>query len=1836
MDALELSRWTRFAAKGGIGKCTAVQDCVAESGEDLMFLKDDEITVLMQIPEFDGIYLGYCEGVVGKFQAHTVRFHSKLKRPVMTKRNSAAMASRVKSPAAASPSPTLDSTYRNSSSSTPVSSDPSTPQTPAFTAYPSLKAGSNNLPSFKDRSVTSRSPSASLGSAPAAAIIPPVDTASPNHAHNPSLAQSDRSKHSQGTTSSGDLDFGMPRTMSPPSMYEETGLHARQPSIASVLSSESAAREIDRQSKDSGLDMDQVLAPGRSNSARFSYASSTARSRSPSSVLHLNASHTLSTSSNSLHDEERLEARLSIASAMSDGEVGIGLSLLASLGAVGQSVGSSFEQRALTPSPISENVTAVFPRPPSTQFPIVTSSDPVNPFGTFGESVEPVRGRLDSIDEQSGGGIQDFHPSSARPGSLATDSVESKETDSSESDETTALGHSQAYKSFQPPSSTAPSARSESVYSSSSSQPSPSPQLVPTDFALPSPTFPSPNFKFPAQRPPLDSTPTTEPALSGIPPSRSSTLSHGSGASASEWEGASDIYDNYLYRFSMASKSSRLSQTSMASKSGFNHRSIPSTSTMPPAAVGSLTGRGNSLTMSNLGPISSQISGRETSPDVDVAVGSQVDHPEDQEPLYSSLSTDSTDTSATVTPSQIPPRYDSLTMQRAPSVTASIPLRLRQSVGSAHSPHHSDEESDDESIYSRLSSKPSLSLLEAHAASLLSPENQNMVNTTSALKVVKNSPTPNTLSFDNDILTKGRSSGRRPLPLDLTKDHPRSSATGSTNDMIGPSPLLHTHWGSPVSSTGMSTSSLYEDGSSAGYPTPPLTNVRASADEEGKISESSREEQRRPLVIDDDEELPSHAINPDEAEVDMSLATMESVDIQFTDDGRHSVQSSRSSHKSKNETFGIPPLHITSDPLSPGVQLQPVSPLSAGPSESPGSATSPYSLGDLPMELLPPAAPSPLPPPSPTVGNPIPRPSLAELRGYPESAAQGQRQSLFLPHPNAPKASVESPGPMYIRQVDNSQASQLRQGPDPKKMASKVLRMILDSPPPQYPMVMLPPPSTMPIRGTTKHGVLPNPPIPLPRGPAIYARVDIDLASSNGPVPITFGLEPMGPPPLPLSRAPSALASASPPQPSPSSPHHPLPAFGHQQQQLLSPQNYVKRSVTASASLPSTISNVHAPPSATIAAPQMVYDAITPKDEARPVKLRPRSKSFSTGLTSSVGEQPLSLPSPPPLRSRGSSTSLSSMSHVQPPLSPTAPSTNSSPSRPSLSRPASNSKLRNMFSPSPLSTPFNRNTRTASLTGGNKPPSSPLAASFGPSSSTTPSQLRKVTSMASFSTTSSPPSKSSLSRAPGVEISDPQSTSSTAIRRKSTDRTSNFGKDSDSVSVISLRSQAMSPPLVGRQSSLHTKFSMPNLRRTNNSRDESLSPSITENETMQVKDMDFELVRPNFPISEGRSSEDSGFPGLGRKSESGAAEVVHLRSDSPAISISSGISGTSRVATGIPSDSAAFRSKASSKASDSEASMDAHRQREQKWMTLISTVPAAQTAKNKKVRKLLGEGVPSSVRYLVWAHLTNAKSKGVAGVYSQLSKRVRVAAFADMERDVKRCFGEHPHLQSTEGPLISLLQGYLTMVPDVQYSTGLTLIAGHTLLLAPEEDGFWIFVSMMDSALRPYFSRNSTQMEVDAALFSRALEANDADTAKKVLIDMSMNPAHICYPWFTTLFVGSLPGDYVNRVWDLFLYEGVPILIRVGLAIIYCCRRAILEATSEDAVLQYLKRPAATWLPPSPDAFVTLAFSFKLKDDDVRKQRVKMEKQVKKQAQGQGTRFIANGSGISLPRGGRN
>ncbi|SPO26219.1 related to MDR1 - Mac1p interacting protein [Ustilago trichophora] len=115
MDAHTLNAWTRFALqKGGIGACTALIDNPATEPEDLMFMAGEKIIVLRRldddapvssarptsstslnkrrsdaITDSEAWFLGYCEGVVGRFKGAHVQFHGRLKKPVLMRRSAA-------------------------------------------------------------------------------------------------------------------------------------------------------------------------------------------------------------------------------------------------------------------------------------------------------------------------------------------------------------------------------------------------------------------------------------------------------------------------------------------------------------------------------------------------------------------------------------------------------------------------------------------------------------------------------------------------------------------------------------------------------------------------------------------------------------------------------------------------------------------------------------------------------------------------------------------------------------------------------------------------------------------------------------------------------------------------------------------------------------------------------------------------------------------------------------------------------------------------------------------------------------------------------------------------------------------------------------------------------------------------------------------------------------------------------------------------------------------------------------------------------------------------------------------------------------------------------------------------------------------------------------------------------------------------------------------------------------------------------------------------------------------------------------------------------------------
>jgi hypothetical protein len=102
-------------------------------------------------------------------------------------------------------------------------------------------------------------------------------------------------------------------------------------------------------------------------------------------------------------------------------------------------------------------------------------------------------------------------------------------------------------------------------------------------------------------------------------------------------------------------------------------------------------------------------------------------------------------------------------------------------------------------------------------------------------------------------------------------------------------------------------------------------------------------------------------------------------------------------------------------------------------------------------------------------------------------------------------------------------------------------------------------------------------------------------------------------------------------------------------------------------------------------------------------------------------------------------------------------------------------------------------------------------------------------------------------------------------------------------------------------------------------------------------------------------SEDSAMNG---KSTGSEGRPSFFRVDSPAMSTTSG-GGTPDTRSPVSPSEMSFPPVTAWTASSVDAAVEAHRARELKWISAMSTTPPSQARKGKKIRKLLQEGVPA-------------------------------------------------------------------------------------------------------------------------------------------------------------------------------------------------------------------------------------------------------------------------------------
>ncbi|XP_067461250.1 TBC1 domain family member 10A-like [Thunnus thynnus] len=245
-------------------------------------------------------------------------------------------------------------------------------------------------------------------------------------------------------------------------------------------------------------------------------------------------------------------------------------------------------------------------------------------------------------------------------------------------------------------------------------------------------------------------------------------------------------------------------------------------------------------------------------------------------------------------------------------------------------------------------------------------------------------------------------------------------------------------------------------------------------------------------------------------------------------------------------------------------------------------------------------------------------------------------------------------------------------------------------------------------------------------------------------------------------------------------------------------------------------------------------------------------------------------------------------------------------------------------------------------------------------------------------------------------------------------------------------------------------------------------------------------------------------------------------------------------------------------ASAQDVPPDVLRQREVKWLDMLSHWDKWMIKRFNKVRLRCQKGIPPSLRGRAWLYLSGGKVKREQnhGKFQELDSLPGDPKWIDViEKDLHRQFPFHEMFVARGGhgqqDLFRVLKAYTLYRPEEGYCQAQAPIAAVLLMHMPAEDAFWGLVQICEKYLPGYYSPGLEAIQLDGEILF-ALLRRVSPLAFRHLEKHKIDPILYMTEWFMCAFSRTLPWASVLRVWDMFLCDGVKIIFRVGLVLLKC------------------------------------------------------------------------------------
>ncbi|XP_021370543.1 small G protein signaling modulator 3 homolog isoform X1 [Mizuhopecten yessoensis] len=215
--------------------------------------------------------------------------------------------------------------------------------------------------------------------------------------------------------------------------------------------------------------------------------------------------------------------------------------------------------------------------------------------------------------------------------------------------------------------------------------------------------------------------------------------------------------------------------------------------------------------------------------------------------------------------------------------------------------------------------------------------------------------------------------------------------------------------------------------------------------------------------------------------------------------------------------------------------------------------------------------------------------------------------------------------------------------------------------------------------------------------------------------------------------------------------------------------------------------------------------------------------------------------------------------------------------------------------------------------------------------------------------------------------------------------------------------------------------------------------------------------------------------------------------------------------------------------------------------------------RSEKLRLMVRQGIPHSLRNQIWMRLSGALEKKRKSdlTYKDIvkaSSNDHLMTSKQIEKDLLRTMPSNAcfcNVHSTGIPrLRRVLRGLAWLYPDIGYCQGTGVIASSLLLFMEEEDAFWMMCAIIEDLLpASYYSSTLIGIQADQRVMRQLIISYLPDTdlvMKEHDIELSLISLH----WFLTLFASVVHMKVLLRVWDLFFYEGSTILFQMTMGML--------------------------------------------------------------------------------------